>query len=180
MTGLFFLCGLALAKDTYKIDKHHSSVVFHTLHQSISYTYGRFNQINGRLVIDADKIENSKINISIPTESIDTNNFMRDTHLKSKDFLAVQKYPTIEFNSHKITQVGDILTVVGQLKLRGVTKEISIEMSKTGEGKDMWGGYRIGYISHFSIQRSEFGINHMSKSIGDEVFLTISLEGMKQ
>ena len=179
MTGLL-LCKLALAVDTYKIDNAHSSVVFHTLHQNISYTYGRFNTISGTLLIDSDNIEKSKINISIPTNSIDTNNVMRDIHLKSQDFFFVTTYPKIEFESQKISQQGDTLSVVGNLQVRGVTKEITIEMSKTGEGKDMWGGYRIGFISHFSIQRSEYGINHMSKSVGDEVFLTISLEGMKQ
>ena len=150
------------------------------MHQNISYTYGRFNKVSGKIVWDAEKIENSSVTLSIPTKSIDTNNIMRDKHLKNPDFFEVKKHPKIEFESKKFElQENKNYLVTGDLTIHGVTKEMSFELQKTGEGKDMWGGYRVGFISDFSIVRSDFGMTHMLDSIGDEVFLTVSLEGYK-
>jgi len=174
------LSAIADAGDIYTIDNSHSSVVFRIMHQNISYTQGRFNKISGKLNLDEDT-KKSSVQITIEASSIDTNNSMRDIHLRKSEFLDAKNYPEIAFESTSLEKLeGDVLQVNGNLTLHGIRKKISIEMRETGRGKDLWGGYRVGHSSNFTIKRSDFGITHMEKSIGDEVHLMISLESIKK
>jgi polyisoprenoid-binding protein YceI len=101
--------------------------------------------------------------------------------LKSAQFFDAANHPKIIFTATGFEKSGkDTYDVKGKLTLRGVTKDLSTSVKYTGEGKDPWGGYRIGFITTFKIKRSEFGINFPVAMLGDEVTLTVSLEGMRK
>ena len=164
----------------YKIDKGHSAMNWKIKHMGVSYTYGRFNEFNGMFAIDDADLAKSKIEIDISADSIDSNDEGRDKHLRSPEFFNVEKYPSITFESTKITKAADkSYRVVGNFTLLGVTKEVVIRMTKIGEGKDFRGNYRMGFDGQVVIKRSAFGMTAMLKGIGDNVHITLGVEGIR-
>ena len=164
----------------YKIDKGHSAMNWKVKHMGVSYTYGRFNEFNGMFTIDDANLAKSTIEIDISADSIDSNDEGRDKHLRSPEFFNVEKYPSITFESTKITKASDTsYRVVGDFTLLGVTKEVVIRMTKIGEGKDFRGNYRMGFDGHVVIKRSAFGMTAMLKGIGDDVHITLGVEGIR-
>src|SRR5437762_14145242 len=121
----------ANAADTFKVDPVHSFVLFSVQHLGIANTYGRFNDISGIVVFDRDNPSNSSVELSVPVESLDTNNAIRERSLKSPDFFNAKQFPTITFKSTKIEGSGDTLKVSGDLTLRGVTKPLTVEDRKS-------------------------------------------------
>ena len=168
------------AADTYKIDSVHSSVGFSALHLGITNFYGRFNEVAGDVVFDKENPAKSSVNITVQTESLDTHNPKRDQHLKSPDFFNSKQFPAITFKSNKVEGSGDSFKVTGDFTLHGVTKPITVEFKKLGEGKGMQGEMRAGGETKFTIKRSEYGMNFMPGGVGDEVTVMLSLEGVKQ
>ena len=104
----------------------------------------------------------------------------RDKHLRGSDFLDTDKYPTASFKTTKFTGNGDKGQLEGELNLHGVTKPISLEVTKIGEGKDPWGGYRAGFYGTFTIKRSDYGISYNLGPAAETMDLEISIEGIKQ
>jgi len=167
------------AADTYAVDPSHSAALFSVSHLGISNTHGRFNAIDGTLTWDADAAK-SAISVAIKTESVDTAAEKRDQHLRSPDFFNAKQFPTMNFTSKSFTKVDDsTYTVAGELTLVGTTKPVTVTVKKIGEGKDPWGGYRIGFETSFTIKRSDFGIKGVP-GVGDDVAVTFALEGMKK
>lgn len=180
-TALFALPTVtARAADTYKIDSVHSSVAFCAMHLGITNFYGRFNEVAGDVVFDKENPAKSSVNVTVQTESIDTHNPKRDQHLKSPDFFNSKQFPAITFKSNKVEGSGDAFKVTGDFTLHGVTKPITVEFKKLGEGKGMQGEMRAGGETKFTIKRSEYGMNFMPGGVGDEVTIMLSLEGVKQ
>ncbi len=171
---------LTRAADTYKIDSVHSSVAFSALHLGITNFYGRFNEVAGDVVFDKENPAKSSVNVTVQTESIDTHNPKRDQHLKSPDFFNSKQFPAITFKSNKVEGSGDSFKVTGDFTLHGVTKPITVEFKKLGEGKGMQGEMRAGGETKFTIKRSEYGMNFMPGGVGDEITVMLSLEGVKQ
>jgi len=168
------------AATRYKIDKGHSAMNWKVKHLGVSYTYGRFNDFNGTFAIDDANLKASKVEIDISAESIDSNDEGRDKHLRSKDYFNVEKFPSITFESTKITKSGEAdYRVVGNFTLLGVTKEVTLRMTKIGEGKDPWGNYRMGFDGQVVIKRSQHGMTTMLKGIGDDVHITLGVEGIR-
>lgn len=167
--------------ERFKVDPVHTCVWFKINHLGIANFYGRFNEIAGRFVLDAGDAENCEIEVTVPTASVDTNNAERDKHLRAPDYFDADKYPQITFESRKFTKVSDdTYLVVGDLTLHGVTKTITIKLTKTGAGKDPWGNHRVGLETTFTIKRSEYGMTVVPGMLGDEVALTISIEGIRR
>ncbi|MHC4953413.1 MAG: YceI family protein [Planctomycetota bacterium] len=165
------------AKD-YQIDGVHSSVMFKVSHLGVSNTWGRFNAISGSLKFGG---EGNAINVTIKADSVDTNNAKRDGHLKSPDFFSAKEFPEITFKSTGWKKTGDTsYDVTGNLTLHGTTKSVTIPVTKIGEGKDPWGGYRVGFDGALKIKRSEYGMGKMIGPAGDDVTLHISIEGMRK
>ncbi len=162
---------------TFKIDNDHTSLVFAVSHSGLSYTYGRFNQCSGKISIGKSTDEQTFV-FTVDSASIDTNNRLRDDHLKGPDFFDVQAFPTIEFRSVRLTQDGDKYTAVGVLALHGVKKDLTIELTKIGTGKGPRGKTRAGFFSKFAIKRSDFGIRSLPSIIGNQIALTLSFEGI--
>jgi polyisoprenoid-binding protein YceI len=165
------------AADTYKLDPVHSTVIFRVNHFGTSWVYGRFDEVSGTFSLD-DKAPS--FDITVNADSVDTNNKQRDTHLKSSAFFSVQEFPTLTFKSTAVTSTGDKkFDVTGDLTLHGVTKSITVPMEFVGAA-DTQMGSRAGYETHFSVKRSDYGMDKMVGPVGDEIYVTVSFEGVKQ
>ncbi|MGX5172457.1 YceI family protein [Aliikangiella sp. IMCC44653] len=167
----------------YKIDTKgaHASINFKIQHLGYSWLTGRFNQFEGQFSYDAEKVSDAKIKVKIDTTSIDSNHAERDKHLRSADFLETDKFSTAEFTSTKIIDKGnDQLQVIGDLTLHGMTKSITIDATKVGEGKDPWGGYRVGFSGETVLKLKDFGIPERLGPKSSQVFIELHIEGIKQ
>jgi len=171
----------AIAAETYKVDTGHSFLNFSVSHLGFGTAMGRFNEFEGTIT-RGDSASDYKIDFTINAGSVDTNSERRDKHLRNADFLNAQQFDKITFESTKVTKNGDMLTVVGNLTMVGVTKPVTIELKNMGEGKDPWNNYRVGYYGKATVKRSEFNINYGLDNgvLGDEVTLTISLEAVRK
>jgi polyisoprenoid-binding protein YceI len=170
----------ANAADTFKVDPVHSFVLFSVQHLGIANTYGRFNDISGIVVFDKDNPAKSSVELSVPIESLDTHNSIRDRSLKSPDFFNAKQFPTMTFKSTQVEGSGETLKVSGDLTIRGVTKPLIVDFKKGGEGKGVFGEMRGGGETRFTIKRSDFGMNFQQGAVGDEVSIILSLEGVKK
>ncbi|GAB3022526.1 YceI family protein [Bowmanella dokdonensis] len=166
----------------YVIDSKgaHASINFKIQHLGYSWLTGRFNDFDGQFSYDADKPEASSISVNIDPASIDTNHAERDKHLRSDDFLHVDKFAEASFVSTKVVKDGDELDVHGNLTLHGVTKPIVIEVEKVGEGKDPWGGYRVGFEGETRIALKDFGIDYDLGPASTHVELELHIEGVRK
>jgi polyisoprenoid-binding protein YceI len=170
----------AFGAETYKIDPVHSSVLFSIKHLGVTDFYGVFKEISGTVTIDRADPAKSTIDLAVPVESVDTRNPKRDQHLKSPDFFNAKQFPALSFKSKKVEGAGDLYKVTGDFTLHGVTKAITIEFKKGGEGKGMEGEMRGGGEARFMIKRSDYGMTFMQGALGDEVNIIVSVEGIKQ
>ncbi len=170
----------AIAADQYALDPAHAAVVFRIEHLGMSYTYGRFNHVQGKTTVDAQNPSASSFSLTIKSDSIDTGLKKRDDHLRSPDFFNVKQFPVITFQSTAVHATDDGYRVTGDLLLHGVTKSVTVELTKMGQGDDPWGNYRIGFATELTIKRSDFGMTNMPEAVGDDVHLMISFEGLRQ
>jgi polyisoprenoid-binding protein YceI len=146
-------------KTTWKIDPAHSSAQFIVRHMMITNVRGGFSGVQGTVVYDPADLNASSVDVTIDKSTLSTGDANRDTHVKSADFLDVDKYPTMTFKSKKITKDGDGLKVIGDLTLHGVTKEVVLNVEgPTEEQKDPWGNIRVGASATTKIKRSDFGL----------------------
>lgn len=171
----------------WTIDPVHSSAEVKVKHMMITNVKGRFTDVEGTLEFDQADVTKSKITATIAAASIDTRNTDRDTHLKSADFLDVEKFPTLSFTSNRITKAGaGELKVEGDLTIRGVTRPVVFEVEGPSEpGKDPWGNMRIGWSATAKINRKDFGLawNATLETggflVGDEVTLSLDVQAVK-
>ncbi|MGB1467030.1 MAG: YceI family protein [Alcanivorax nanhaiticus] len=168
---------------TYQFDKKgaHQFVMFKISHLGYSWLYGRFNDFNGTFTVDANNPENSKVEATIQTASVDSNHAERDKHLRGDDFLDVDKYPTATFKSTSIEQTGDdTAKITGDFTLHGVTKPVTLDAKMIGYGDDPWGGYRMGLEASTSLKLADFGITKDLGPASETVEIIISVEGIKK
>jgi polyisoprenoid-binding protein YceI len=171
---------------TYALDPAHSSAEFTARHMVISKVRGRFGTLSGTLTVANGGQVPTQISAEIDAMSIDTREEQRDGHLKSADFLDVEKYPTITFKSTKITGSGPSFTIVGDLTVRGVTKPVQIDASFEGQGKDPWGNERLGFSGETKINRKDFGLtwNQLLETggaiVGEEIKIELNVEAIRQ
>ena len=174
------LPGAALAGDKYKIDPVHSTALFKALHFGAGYTYGMFRKVGGELTVDEKNPAKSSVSIELETASIYTADQKRDKHLQAADFLNAKQYPKITFESTKVAKTSGGANVTGKLSLHGVTKTVTVKMLKVGSGKDPWGNTRIGFEGTFKVKLSDYKIKGVKGAVGDQVQLTVAVEGMKK
>ncbi|MDH5445325.1 MAG: YceI family protein [Gammaproteobacteria bacterium] len=159
----------------------HAFIQFKINHLGFSWLVGRFNKFDGEFSFDAKNPKASKINVNIDPASVDSNHAERDKHLRSKDFLDVDKFPTAKFVSTSYTPKGKNKGVLkGKLTLHGVTKAISINIKHIGEGKDPWGGYRAGFEGSVKLKLADYGINYNLGPASRSVEMFLSVEGIKK
>jgi polyisoprenoid-binding protein YceI len=169
------------AVETYKVDPVHSSVIYKIRHMNTTNFYGRFDDLQGTVVLDEAAPESGSINLEIKTDSLDSGNPKRDQHLKSPDFFNVAQFPTITFKSTSIKKAGDKqLNVTGDLNLHGVTKPVTAKVELIGKGKGPRGNEIAGGEASFLIKRSEFGMSFMPQGLGEDVSVTVAIEAARQ
>lgn len=175
---------LPVLADDYVIDTKgaHASINFSIKHLGYSVLTGRFDTFSGEFSYDPAKPEASTVNVTIDTGSVNSNHAERDKHLRSPDFLNVEKFPKATFVSKKIVldDDKDEFDIVGDLTLNGVTKSITIEVEKVGEGKDPWGGYRAGFSGETTINLKDFNVKMDLGPASQNVQLELEVEGVKK
>ncbi|WP_432474433.1 YceI family protein [Amphritea sp. HPY] len=172
----------AMAAD-YIVDTKgaHASINFKVSHLGYSWLEGRFDQFDGQFSYDESKPEASTVSINIDPASVSTNHAERDKHIRSDDFLDVAKYPSASFKSTGFKPNGNGgATLSGELTLHGVTKPVELAVSKIGEGKDPWGGYRAGFTGTTEFKMKDFGITKNLGPASETVYMTLHVEGIKQ
>jgi len=178
-----FSVTMALAEEieTYEVDPIHSTAFFKVGHYGFGFVRGGFTDISGKIVVDRAHYANSTVEIVIKADSIHTNNDQRDEHLKSKDFFDVAEFPVMHFRSRDIKRHSNKLyELTGDFTLHGRTKTITVPVKFVGEGKDHYGAYRAGFETEFSIQRSEYGMTKYIPAAGDNVEITLVIEGIRK
>lgn len=149
-------------RSTWTIDAVHTHVEVAVKHMMITTVRGRFPDVRGTITVDEENPGNSGVEVTIDAAGIDTRNEDRDAHLRSEDFLDAGKYPEITFRSTKIEgahdQPGEPFRVVGDLTIRGETREVVLDATYEGTGEDPWGGTRAGFSASAEIDRRDFGL----------------------
>jgi len=178
---------IAPTTTTWTVDASHAELGFAVRHLMISTVRGRFGAVTGSVVIDEQKPQDAKIDVTIDVSSIDTRQEMRDNHLRSADFFDVENHPTIHFVSKRVE--GDVTSefrVIGDLTIRGTTHEVKLDVTNEGRGMDPWGNERVGVQATGKIKRSEFGLvwNQALEAggvaVGDEVKMSLDVELVRQ
>jgi polyisoprenoid-binding protein YceI len=147
---------------SWTIDADHTLVEFSTKHMMITTVKGRFAEIEGTITIDELEPSRSAAEVMLQASSISTSNEMRDQHLRSADFFDVENFPTLSFRSRRVVgaarEAGDRITLVGDLTIRGITREITLEATFEGIGRDPWGSERISFSAATNLDRRDFGL----------------------
>ena len=172
-------------KTTWKLDPSHTLVEFSAKHLMITTVKGRITDIDGTIRTDEKNPQNSSVDVVLKAASLDTRTDQRDQHLRSADFLDVEKFPEIKFRSTRIQGDKDSFKLTGDLTIRDVTKPITLEVEFEGRNKDPWGGERVGFSAKGKIDRREFGLtwNQALETggvvVGNEIKISLEVEAIK-
>lgn len=172
--------------DTWDIDKVHSNVGFSVRHLVITKVLGKFNEFAGQVEFDGKNVEGGSVEITIQMTSIDTDNQKRDDHLKGTDFFNVEEFPEMTFKSNKVIKGNDAnFKIIGDLTIKGISKEVTLDAEFNGSLAGPWGGTRAGFSATTTINRQDFDMK-WSKAleaggliVGDEVTIILELELVK-
>ena len=178
----------AQSPSAWRIDTNHSSAQFGVRHMGISKVQGQFTKVAGTVEFDEKDISKSSVNATIDVSSVDTRVESRDNDLRSPNFFDVAKYPTMTFQSKKITQSGSgTLQVVGDLTLHGVTREVTLTVDGPSPAiKDPGGNLRRGFEATTKIVRQDFGLTYDKALgtgelvVGNEISITLDIEIVKK
>jgi len=174
------LIAAASRAEDYALDDTHAGVNFKISHLGLSWTYGRFNDLAVAFSIDPTNPANPAFALNIKSDSLDTNNKQRDDHLRGPDFFNTKQFPQIAFKSTAVKAIDGGYEVTGDFSLRGVTKSIAFPLKGGRTAEFPKGVFRTVFVTELGIKRSEFGLEKMVGPIGDEVFISISFEGVKK
>ncbi|HEY8980543.1 MAG TPA: YceI family protein [Streptomyces sp.] len=145
----------------WTVDPVHSSVGAVAQHLGISSVRGRFTEFAATIEVAPDDVTKSRVEAVIRAASIDTGNALRDEHLRSPDFLDVSAYPDITYRSSGLSVAGDDRWFVhGELGMRGVVRDVDLELSYLGTGADPWGGTRAAFRAVGELRREDFAMNY--------------------
>jgi polyisoprenoid-binding protein YceI len=172
---------------TWNIDPVHSTAEFKVKHMMITNVKGQFTPVTGVLKRHEGDVTKSQVEATIEAASINTRDADRDTHLKSADFLHVEKFPKLSFVSTSVTPKGEgELTVEGDLTIRGETRKVVFAVEgPTAPAKDPWGNTRIGFSATTKINRKDFGLTWNAALetggilVGEEVTITLDVEAIR-
>ena len=144
---------------TWYLDLSHSSVEFAVKHMVISSTKGRFAKYEVDANVDEQYLANSSATVRIDAASVDSRDEKRDAHPRSADFFDAENHPYITFTTKRLEpKGGDDYKLIGDLTIRGITKEVSLDGEVTGPVKDPWGGTRCGISAQGKVNRKDFGL----------------------
>lgn len=175
---------------TWSIDPVHSSVEFAVKHLMLTTVRGRFKALRGTIEVDEAELDRSAVEVEIDAESIDTGNEDRDRHLRSEDFLDVERHPEIAFRSREIRGAsfdeGSKFKVAGELTIRGESIEVELEALFEGRGSDPQGNERVGFSATGTIDRRDWGLmwNRTLETggvlVANEVRIEIDVQAVRQ
>lgn len=171
---------------TWTLDPAHTRIGFSARHAMVTKVRGHFEQFEGTVQVDGENPANSSVEVTIQTESVNTNNQMRDDHLRNNDFLEVATYPTITFKSTAFEIVDDqTLRLTGDLTIKQTTKSVTIDFEFGGLATDPFGNVRIGFEGQTSIVRSDYGVEFNAALetggvlVSDKVGIDIEVSAIK-
>ncbi len=178
--------GLSAAAGTWAIDTAHTNIGFSVRHAMVAKTRGSFGDFAGTFTIDGDNLAASTAELTIQVDSFDTKNADRDAHIKSADFLELEKFPTITFVSTAVKVDGDDIVVTGDLTIHGVTQSVDVAYEFLGLSQDPWGNTKAGFEGSAKISRKDFGLTWNAALetggvlVGDEIKINLDVEAAKQ
>lgn len=175
--------GSSVMAADYKVDVPgmHASVLFKISHLGISWLRGGFDKFDGDFSYDAEKPNDAKITMTVDTSSINSNHTTRDSHIRAEGLLNTDKFPQATFASTKFNWTSEKSgTVTGQFTLHGTEKTVTMAIEKVGEGKDPWGGYRVGFEGVMTIKLADFGITKNLGKASETLELIVAIEGKRQ
>ena len=170
----------------WSVDPAHSSVKFTVSHMTISEVEGRFKTFTGTMVAPDNEFINAQVNFSVDINSINTDNDMRDKHLKSDDFFNAEKYPQMNFVSTSFKKIkGNMYELEGNLTIRDVTKKMKFAVTYGGIMKDPYGNIKSGFKATGKLSRSAYNLKWSALTeaggamVGDKVNMIMNLEFAK-
>ncbi len=170
----------------WQVDTAHADVEFAVRHLMISTVKGRFAGVTGSASYDPERPSSVKLSVTIPVATVDTRVEQRDQHLRSADFFDAANYPTITFIGRRVE--GDVsgqFKLIGDLTIRGVSREVVLDVTAEGATSDPWGNERLGFSATGSINRADFGLTYNQALetggvlVGEQVRITINVELMR-
>ena len=174
---------------TWTIDAGHSVAEFAAKHMMITTVKGRVADVRGTVTLDEAEPDRSAVEVELEAASIDTRSGQRDAHLRSADFLDVERFPLITFRSRRVEGAAPVegarFRVVGDLTIRGVTREVALDATYEGRGRDPWGGERVSFGATTSIDRRDFGLTWNAALeaggvlVGNDVRLTLEVQAVR-
>jgi polyisoprenoid-binding protein YceI len=171
----------------FVLDAAHSNVGFSVRHMMISNVRGTFGTVSGEVSYDPARPDQTRLSVTVDVASINTREEKRDAHLRSADFFDADNHPQMTFVSREVRPSGEGLELVGDLTIRGTTREIVLMVDDlTPEHTDPWGGRRIGATARGKIRRSDFGMRWNAALeaggvlVADEVKIEIEAELVRQ
>jgi polyisoprenoid-binding protein YceI len=173
--------------DRWEIDSSHSSVHFSVRHLVIAKVRGTFARWSGTVQVPDGDFSKGTVSVTIDASSISTGVDQRDAHLKSADFFDVEQYPELSFAGKRVEPRSKTeIDVVGDLTIKGITREVILRVEQHGEAKDPWGNLRAAFTMKTSIDRKDFGLtwNQALETggvmVGDRVEIEAEIEAVKQ
>jgi len=142
----------------YTLDVAHSRLGFSARHAMVTTVRGAFKDFEGTAHVDTANPANSKVELTIRTDSIDTGVADRDAHLRSADFFEIESHPEITFTSTNVERDGDDWTITGDLTIKGTTQPVTVEFESTGSARDPFGNLRTGFEGHTTLSRKDWGL----------------------
>jgi polyisoprenoid-binding protein YceI len=166
------------------IDQVHSDISFTVRHMMVSKVRGNFRDFEGEIITGEDP-RDSQVSATITMASIDTNNDARDNHVRSGDFFDVANHPTARYRSTGVVDQDGDFVLEGDLTLKGVTKQVPLQLEINGFGPDVQGGTRAGFTARGRINRNDFGVSFGAVTngvvvLGDTIELTLEIEAILQ
>lgn len=157
------------APGRWDIDPVHSRIAASAFHLGITKVHGRLRRFSGVIEMGTD-LDGTRVHASIDPASVDTDDEMRDEHLRAPDFLDVLRFPRIDFTSTAIVAHSpDRWTMTGDLALKGVRNTVDLDVVYHGAGPDLWGGERAGFSATTQLSRDDFDI-HWNQSVIAGIF----------
>jgi len=171
----------------WEIDSSHSSVHFSVRHLVIAKVRGTFARWSGTVDVPGGDFSKATVAVTIDASSIHTGVEQRDAHLKSPDFFDVAQFPELRFVGKRVQpRSGAEIDVIGDLTIKGITREVVLHVEQHGEAKDPWGNLRAAFTAKTSIDRKDFGLtwNQALEAggvmVGDRVDIEAEIEAVKQ
>ncbi len=178
-----FVLSLSSFGAVWNVDAVHSTVSFSVRHLVISNTTGKFKDFEGKVEFDGKDVSGGSVDFTIQVASVDTDDEKRDNHLRSPDFFDVEKHATITFKSKKVIAGEDNkFQIIGDLTIKGITKEVTFNCEFNGSVKTPWGHMAAGFSATTKIDRQEFGVSFNKAMetggliVGNEVKINLEIE----